>query len=402
MVATFLASFVTLGTAYSFGAFFTSMAMEFDSTRGATAVIFGITTFSFFWLSIATGRAADAWGPRPVLLVGAAALLIGLVATSRAQSLAVGYVTYGAGVGLAAACGYIPMVAMVGGWFDRHRATAVGLAVAGIGAGTLVISPLSAALIERYGWRQTFVILGVAGAVVLVACTAMIDRPPGQTGRQPARFGDALRSSVFRQLHVSALCSGLALFVPFVFVGQFAADRGVGPVAAAVLVGLLGGASIGARIGFGTLVSRFGSVALYRLCFVLLSAGFVVWLVALTIDGTTPTYALLVVFVTVLGIGYGGFVALSTLVAAERLGVVGLGSILGLFYTSQGLGGLIGPPAAGWLIDRTGGYVVPVLICIGLTVAARVLLIGLPVTPDGGLEPEPGPGPAPVSRPGAR
>ena len=151
VIATFFSSFVTLGIAYSFGAFFTSMAEEFGSTRGATAVIFGITTFSFFWLSIATGRAADRFGPRPVLLVGAAALFIGLIATSRVQSLGVGYVTYGAGVGLAAACGYIPMVATVGGWFREKRAAAVGLAVAGIGAGTMVTSPLSASLINRYG-----------------------------------------------------------------------------------------------------------------------------------------------------------------------------------------------------------------------------------------------------------
>ncbi|MCP5027089.1 MAG: MFS transporter [Actinomycetia bacterium] len=383
VAATFLSSFVTLGVAYSFGAFFESMAEEFHSTRGATAVIFGITTFAFFWLSMATGRASDIWGPRPVMLVGAASLLIGLLATSRVSSLRVGYLTYGAGVGLAAACGYIPMIAVVGGWFQRHRASAVGLAVAGIGAGTLVMSPLSAALINRYGWRDTYVILAVVGAVVLLVCTFMIDRPPGQPGPQPARFGAAARSSVFRRLHVSALCSGLALFVPFVFVGQYAKDRGVGSVAAAVLVGALGGASILARIGFGSLVRRFGSMVLYRLCFVLVSASFLVWLVA------GSSYAVLLLFVLVLGVGYGGFVALSTIVLAERMGVVGLGSVLGLFYTSQGLGGLIGPPTAGWLIDRSGGYQLTIVLCCALAAAARLLLVGLPVAADGSLEPEP-------------
>ncbi|MGB5758782.1 MAG: MFS transporter, partial [Acidimicrobiales bacterium] len=105
VVATFLSSFVSLGIAYSFGAFFADMADEFDTTRGETAVVFGITTFAFFWLSLITGRAADLWGPRPVLATGAVALLVGLLATSRVDSLALGYVTYGAGVGIAAACG---------------------------------------------------------------------------------------------------------------------------------------------------------------------------------------------------------------------------------------------------------------------------------------------------------
>jgi MFS family permease len=372
VVATFFSSFVSLGIAYSFGAFFAAMADEFDSTRGATAVIFGITTFLFFWLSLISGRASDVWGPRPVLAVGAVSLLVGLLATSRVGSLGLGYITYGAGVGIAAACGYIPMVATVGGWFQRHRATAVGLAVAGIGAGTLVISPLSAALVERYGWRDAYVMLGVGGAVVLLACIPLIDRPPGSPGPQPSQFGAALRSPVFRRLYLSALCSGLALFVPFVFVGQYAKDRGVDPVPAAVLVGVLGGSSILARIGFGTLVRRFGSLPLYRLCFVLIASSFLIWLVA------GSSYAALLVFVFVLGTGYGGFVALSTIVLAERLGVVGLGSILGLFYTSQGLGGLVGPPAVGWLIDRTGSYQAAIIAVAVLAFTARVLLVRLP------------------------
>ena len=69
-------SAVTLGTAYSFGAFFESMSEEFGSATGATAVIFGITTFSFFWLSIVTGRMMDRFGPRIVLLVGAVAMFV--------------------------------------------------------------------------------------------------------------------------------------------------------------------------------------------------------------------------------------------------------------------------------------------------------------------------------------
>ena len=374
---------MTLGIAYSFGAFFTSMAEEFGSTRGATAIVFGVTTFSFFWLSLITGRAADIWGPRPIVLVGAFSLLIGLLATSQVDSLTVGYLTYGAGVGLAAACGYIPMVAMVGGWFDRHRATAVGLAVAGIGAGTLVMSPLSAALIGRYGWRTTYVILGIAGFVVLIGASFLVAPPPGADGPQPARFGAALGSAVFRRLHLSAMSSGLALFVPFVFVGQYAEENGVGPVASAVLVGVLGGASIVARIGFGTLVRRVGSMVLYQSCFVVSTTAFCLWLIS------GASYPMLVAFVALLGVGYGGFVALSTIVVAERMGVTGLGSILGLFYTAQGLGGLIGPPTAGWLIDRTGGYTTTIILCIVLTATARILLIGLPKNAQGGLAPEP-------------
>ena len=382
VAATFLSSFVTLGIAYSFGAFFAEMATEFDADRASTSVIFGITTFAFFWLSLITGRLADRFGPRPVLCVGAVALFVGLMATSRVQSLEAGYLTYGIGVGIAAATGYIPMVAVVGGWFDRHRATAVGLAVAVIGAGTLVISPLSATLVDRYGWRDTYQILAVAGTAVLVVCVAMVKRPPQTGPSQPSRFAEAWASATFRRLQLSALCSGLALFVPFVFVGQYAQERGVSSLAAAILVGLLGGASVLARIGFGTAVRAFGSLRLYRACFLLLSASFVIGFFA------GSSYTALIAFVLVLGIGYGGFVALSTVVLAERLGVIGLGSIMGLFYTTQGVGGLVGPPVAGYLIDQFNSYRAVIAGCVVLTTLAWLLLRCLPMTPAGGIEPE--------------
>ncbi len=376
VAATFASSFVTLGITYSFGAFFASMAAEFETSQAATSVIFGLTTFGFFWMSILTGRAADRFGPRPVLAAGTVALFVSLIATSRAQSLLAGYLTYGLGMGFAAATGYVPMVAVVGAWFERQRATAVGISVAGIGAGTLVMSPLSATLIEAYGWRRTYVLFALGGTAVLCLCVLAVQRPPVVAGTPTVRLTDSLRSPVFRQLWISAICSGLALFIPFVYVGQYARERGASPLAAATLVGVLGGASILARIGFGPMVARFGSLVLYRFSFALLATSFVVWAFA------GSSFVVLLAFVSILGFGYGGFVALSTIVLAERMGVVGLGATLGLFYTSQGLGGLIGPPVAGWILDSTGEYRLLAAIGATLCTAALLLLVGLPQNQD--------------------
>lgn len=380
VIAAFFASGITLGIAYSFGAFFESMSEEFDAANGATAVIFGVTTFLFFSLSIITGRMSDRFGPRIVLLLGAFGLFAGLIATSRVQSLGLGYVTYGAGVGVAAACGYVPMVSVVGGWFREQRAVAVGLAVAGIGVGTSVLSPLSAALIDRWGWRDTYVFFGIGGALVLLACVPLVDRPPGDGLPQPSRFADALASPVFRRFGLSALMLGLALFVPFVFVGQYAKERGVGPVAAAVLVGVLGASSVVSRVGFGSLVRRFGSFRLYRACLMITAASFLIWFAA------GSAYIVLVLFVLVLGVGYGGFVALSPIVISDRLGVAGLGSILGLLYTAPGIGALIGAPSAGWIIDTTESYRWSIALCFTCAAAAVALLAGLPTDGHGRLQ----------------
>jgi len=382
VAAAFISSAVTLGTAYSFGAFFQSMSEEFGTTKGATAIVFGATTFTFFGLSLITGRVVDRFGPRPLLVLASATMASGLWATSAVHSLQVGYLTYGAGVGIAAACGYVPMVAVVGGWFTQRRALAVGVSVAGIGVGTLVMSPLAARLIDAHGWRDTYRIFGVTGPVLLLVCTLLVERPPGSGALAPSRVRDALGSAVFRRLHLSAVAFGLGLFVPFVFVVPYAKAQGVPAVRAALLVGVLGGSSVVARAGFGVLVRRFGSFRLYRMCFAGHVCSFLIWLVA------GGSFAVLVLFVVVLGIGYGGFVALSPVVLADRLGVAGMGSMLGLFYTASGLGGLIGPPSAGAIIDATGSYRLPAALAAGLGVVAYALLLGLPAT-DGRLDPEP-------------
>ena len=113
-------------------------------------------------LSLVTGRLADRVGPRPVVLAGAASMGLGLVLTSLVGSIWLGYVTYGLLIGIATSCCYVPMVANVGAWFEAKRATALGVAVAGIGLGTLLGPLITDRLIEAHGWRATYRILAVA------------------------------------------------------------------------------------------------------------------------------------------------------------------------------------------------------------------------------------------------
>ncbi len=379
VVATFFSSAVALGAVYSFGAFFQSMADDFGTGRGSTAIIFGLTTFSFFWLSLITSRLSDRYGPRPVLAAGAVSLFVGLWATSYVNSIGVGYITFGVGAGIAAACAYIPMVAHVGGWFEKSRATAVGISVAGIGVGTLVMNPLSASLIDQYGWRSTYRIFGVVGPLILLAGTLMMARAPGEAGAAPSRIREAFTSSTFRLLWLAALCYATALFIPFVFAVPYAKERGISPVAAATLVGLLGGSSVLSRIGFSWLTNKFGIFRIFRFGFVLSPIAFVTWLFA------GSSFTALAIFMLIMGIGYGSFVAVSPLVLADLFGVVGLGSLMGFFYTACGLGGLIGPPMAGRMIDVYGGYTMSIYVALGLGIISFLLLTLIPATPSGNI-----------------
>jgi len=363
--------FTVFGVGYSFGAFFESITTEFDAGSGATAVVFGITISLSFLLGPFTGALADRVGPRPVALLAAVSLAAGLLLTTIVPTIWLAYLCYGLFVGFAIACGYVPMVAVVGGWFERQRALALGASVAGIGLGTLVASPVAAALIEATSWRTAFVVFALVGGSLLVA-VALVMTPGPASEPAPARrpVGELWKIHDFRILYLALVAGSFGLFVPFVFITPYAEDNGNSSFNAALLVGVIGGASVIGRLAIGGIANRFGASRLFRICFLIMSFSQLIWLFA------GNTYALLVVFAVIYGTGYGGFIALSPAVAATRFGLKGLGGVLGTWYSAAAFGSFGGPPLAGWLID-TFNYEVAILFAAGAALFGWALLLRL-------------------------
>jgi len=170
----------------------------------------------------------------------------------------VGYLGYGLGVGVAVACGYVPMVAVVGAWFDRRRALAIGIAVAGIGVGTLAGPPLAAALIATSGWRQAHVLLGLGGALLLVAAAVVVHRPPEPVGGEPLVLRDVVRTAEFRVVYLATLLASVAQLFGVrglgALVGLVYTAAGVGALVGPPLAGVV----VDATGGFGWAVAGAG------------------------------------------------------------------------------------------------------------------------------------------------
>jgi MFS family permease len=370
VAACFVALFAVYGVAYSFGAFFKPMAAEFGARRSATSAVFSITVLVWCVLGPVTGHLSDRFGPRIVVATGALVMGIGLALTSMIDRLWLGYLTYGLGVGVGVACAYVPMVAVVGGWFLRRRNTALGIAVAGIGFGTVCGAPIAAALISHLGWRATYLTFAVAATAILLGCAWSAERPPVHVTPSRIQLGDALRSPTFGFMYASSVTVSIVLFVPFVYLPSFAHDHGASEFASAALVGIIGGASVAGRMGLGSLADRAGVVRLYQASFLVLALSYGIWLAA-------SSYPAMVMFALVMGAGYGGYVALSPAVIAHLFGTDRMGTMLGALYTSGGLGAMIGPPLAGMMIDRGGSYRVAIAAAFAIALAAFALLIPL-------------------------
>ena len=141
-------------------------------------------TLAIAFLGLGTiigGLWQDRSGPRPVATVagviyGISYLLAGWFASQH--SLWGMYFSYGCLGGIGMGMGYITPVATITKWFPDRRGLMTGVAVAGYGAGALIMSPFAARSIAARGVPLTFEILGVVYLIVVVLAASAATAPP--------------------------------------------------------------------------------------------------------------------------------------------------------------------------------------------------------------------------------
>jgi len=370
VVAAFFGSFVVFGVTYSFGVFLKPLGTNFGVGHATMTAIFSTLSVLSFFLAPITGDLADRFGPRYVVGAGALLMGAGLLLTARVHWFPLLFVTYGLCVGASVACVHIPLVASVGEWFKLHRDIALGIAISGIGCGTLVAAPSAATLTERFGWRTAFEIFGWASLITLLLCASLVSRPAILRRKDTANVIGMLRTRTFVLLYVGLTFAGIAIYIAFVFLPAFAADVGASRLAGGALIGYIGASSVIGRLGLNALAPRFGLLNMYKASFFILLLSSYFWL-------TGHNYTALVIFGLVMGVGYGGIAAMSPAVAASIFGIEGLGELLGFLMTSFGIACLVGPTLAGVLVDYTHDYKWPVFVSAASALIALVVLVPL-------------------------
>jgi MFS family permease len=370
VAGTFAVTFIGFGNAYSFGAFLPSLQHDFAASRGSVSLVFALAGFLYFGLGAISGPLADRWGSRRFAVIGMILIAIGLALASVARSLIEVYAAYSLGVGVGIGCAYVPAVAAVQRWFVRRRGFASGLAVSGIGVGTLVAPPVVAILIEFLGWRGTYLALGIFTLVAGVGLAFLIEDDPGKRGLAPdgevmspgAQLRPAaapgVRSTVtsprFIGLYGACFICAFGLFVPFVHLVPYAIDHGIPQASAVLLIGAIGVGSTAGRFLLGDLADRLGRAFSFLVMFVGMGLSFAIWLFA-------GSFWPLAIFALVFGVFYGGFVALAPAVVIDYFGAQNASTIIGILYTSVAFGTLIGPSAAGYAFDLSYSYTLPIL-----------------------------------------
>lgn len=385
--AVFAVLFVGFGAAYSFAAFFTSLRDEFAATRGDVSLVFAITGFLYFGLGALTGPLADRIGPRRVVLTGVLLIAAGLLLASAAQALWQIYVTYSLGVGVGVGLAYVPAVGAVQRWFSRRRGFASGMAVAGIGAGTLVLPLACAGLIDWLGWRATYAILAAAVLTTGVPAALLLEHSPQRRGLRPDgdpepagasaavtpgfSLREAVRARPFWLLYGACMATSLGLFIPFAHLAPYARDHGLSSGFGALLIGLIGVGSTVGRLVLGGSADRIGRRQALAGTFAAMGLALLGWLAA------EDAWSL-AIFALVFGAAYGGFVALVPALTTEYFGVRNAGGIIGVLYTGAAVGALLGPTLAGAIYDARDSYTLPIILGAAMNGVALICMVILP------------------------
>ena len=364
---TFVCLALIFGVSYSFAAFFTSFASEFDAQRADVSWIFGLSGFVYFVLGTLGGILADRYGPRRVCSVGMVLIALGLLGTSWASALWMVYISYGLLVGLGIAFVYTPSIASVQPWFTLRRGLAGGIASSGIGAGTLLVPVLVAMAMGEMPWREAMRVLALVVLVLGLLASGLLRRAPaaGQIGGTASGLSlrETLRTPTFRWFYLAVVLASPVMFIPFAHLSASARDLGLHETLAVGLVGLIGIGSLVGRFAIGLLADRLGRAQTLVLMQLSMALSYLLWAAA-------GGHTLLAMFALWFGLSYGSIVSLLPAICMDYFGGKAVASVVGALYSGAAVGNLLGPVLAGAAFDHSGHYFGVMTLCVALGLLA--------------------------------
>ena len=187
----FMVHLIADGCAFSFGVFYIELLDYFKESKGKTAWVGSL----FVSVPLITGPIASAvtnrYGCRRATIMGGFTAGVGFVASAYVNSIEALCCTFGIIAGLGLSLVYVPAVVIVAYYFEKKRAFATGIAVAGSGIGTFLFAPLTGYLIETYSWRGAVLIIGGLMFNIMV-CGALFRPLTNPKSVKKSRFEQSL------------------------------------------------------------------------------------------------------------------------------------------------------------------------------------------------------------------
>ena len=275
----------------------------------------------------------------------------------------------------------IPVSMMVTNWFTARRGLAMSLAMAGIGVGGTIFSPVLTFFLESYGWRASYRLMaGIILVIALPAALFLLRKRPEELGLEPlggqpaAQVGGGdfhlpLGRFFFWLLLIGMLTNGL---INAGALGHFppAMQESHGAAVQAAVISAYSLISIGGKLILGWVNDRFGVVVSTTYACILFGLSFL--FILLSAKSVAMLYAMAVVF----GLGNAIGTVTPPLLTAEVFGKENYGKAYGIVNSFTQVGLSLGSLAVASVYDSTGTYRFAWVMLLVLTAVTLVSWVG--------------------------
>lgn len=357
--------FLFLGLLYAWSLFIAPLEKDFGWTRAQTSLIFTISIIFFCLGGIAGGFITGRKSPGFTILISAILLLCGFAASSQINSLIGIYITYSVISGFGIGLSYNAVISTVTRWFPEKPGVISGFLLMGFGLGAMLLGSTTNTLIKAIGWRETFLVLGVAFGIVVFIGSRLLVLPssdyvfPKAVAR--AKGADIVgmeidsslmlkRPTFWKYLVWSVLSTAMGLAL-IGHAAPFAIDLN-GKEWVALVVGLFSVCNGLGRVSLGAICDKIG----LKKTMTIINTTYLTAIALLIAAAVSKSIPLLLVGFMVTGLSYGGVPTMNTVFANSFYGKKYFPQNLGLVNTSLIGAAILGPYVAGTLRTASGSY----------------------------------------------
>jgi predicted MFS family arabinose efflux permease len=253
--------------------------------------------------------------------------------------------------------------------------------MAGVGVGSIVFPPMAQRIIDEYGWRSAYLVLGLLVFALGVPLTVLFvrERPVAVSGSAASSSGMTVRaglqSRAFWLLVATLFLSSIAVNGAITHLSAILTDRGLRAADAALALSVLGAMSLFGRLTTGALLDRFFGPWISFALLAGVSAGI------MTLWWTNSAFGGLIA-AALIGLGLGGEADITPYLLTRYFGLGPFSTLYGFTWSAYAVAGAVGPVLMGRVFDATGSYTSLLAILAGQTLVAGALALLLPAYPD--------------------
>ncbi|KAM7423127.1 hypothetical protein PAMA_010923 [Pampus argenteus] len=391
---------ISIGFAYStpkaLSIFFKEIQKDLQASYSDIAWISSIMLAAMYAGGPVSSMLVNRFGSRPVVMLGGLMCGVSMVTASFGNSIIYLYFCIGIIGGCGLSLNLNASLTIISKYFLAKRPLANGLAMAGSPVFLCFLAPLNQYLLNKFDWRGSFLVLGglmlnccVAGALMrpVVPPRNQSYAPQKKVEEQPNDSnklkGNSMKTrkkvldlSFFRDRSFIIYLIGNVMFIfgayaPIVFLSAYAISQGVEEYSAAYLLSIMGFVDMFVRPATGLVANSkwIRPRVQYFFSFAMIFNGMCHLLCPLI-----KSYAFLVVYTVFFGVGFGMVFALIFECLMDLMGNERFPSAVGLVTIIECFPMLLGPPAAGLLVDVYNDYKYLFFMCGTVIVAGGLFL----------------------------